>query len=68
MTGNSQPLTPSLRATLKSIYRYNYKHNLGEHDTVQRTYALNDEALVVVCDYGKAERPHIPFPYYAVRV
>ncbi len=32
---------------------------------LQRTYALNDEAAVVVCDYGKAERPHIPFPYYA---
>ena len=33
--------------------------------SVQRTYALNDEAALVVCDYGKAERPHIPFPYYA---
>jgi non-lysosomal glucosylceramidase len=32
---------------------------------VERTYALNEEAGVVVCDYGKAERPHIPFPYYA---
>ena len=36
-----------------------------DHDTVQRTYALNNEAAVVVCDYGKAPRPHIPFPYYA---
>jgi hypothetical protein len=26
---------------------------------------LNNEAAVVVCDYGKALRPHIPFPYYA---
>ena len=34
-------------------------------NNVERTYALNDEAAVVVCDYGKAERPHIPFPYYA---
>jgi hypothetical protein len=32
---------------------------------VERTYALNEEAAVVVCDYGNAERPHIPFPYYA---
>jgi hypothetical protein len=32
---------------------------------VQRTYALNDESAVVVCDYGKAARPKIPFPYYA---
>jgi non-lysosomal glucosylceramidase len=39
--------------------------NSAGHDNVERTYALNEEAAVVVCDYGKAERPHIPFPYYA---
>ncbi len=39
--------------------------HLAEHDTVQRIYALNDEAALVICDYGKAERPRIPFPYYA---
>jgi uncharacterized protein (DUF608 family) len=54
-----------IRTTLKSIYRYNYKPSLAEHDNVERTYALNEEAAVVVCDYGKAERPHIPFPYFA---
>ncbi len=54
-----------VRSTLGSIYRYNYKRSLVDHDTVQRTYALNNEAAVVVCDYGKAPRPHIPFPYYA---
>jgi hypothetical protein len=54
-----------VRTTLESIYRYNYKRSLVDHDTVQRTYALNNEAAVVVCDYGKAPRPHIPFPYYA---
>jgi uncharacterized protein (DUF608 family) len=54
-----------VRTTLDAIYRYNYKRSLVDHDTVQRTYALNDEAAVVVCDYGKAPRPHIPFPYYA---
>jgi len=55
----------NVRKTLASIYRYNYKRSLADHDNVQRTFALNDEAAVVVCDYGKAERPHIPFPYYA---
>ena len=49
----------------ESIYRYNYKRSLAQHDNVQRTFALNDEASVVICDYGKAERPHIPFPYFA---
>lgn len=55
----------NIRAALRSIYRYNYKPSLEYHDNVQRTYALNDEAAVVICDYGKAERPRIPFPYYA---
>jgi hypothetical protein len=55
----------NIRKTLESIYRYNYKRTLTSHNTVQRTYALNDEAALVICDYGKAERPRIPFPYYA---
>ncbi len=54
-----------VRNTLDSIYRYNYKRSLVDHDSAQRTYVLNDEAAVLVCDYGKAPRPHIPFPYYA---
>ena len=55
----------NIRKTLGSIYRYNFRRTLTNHNTVQRTYALNDEAAVVICDYGKAERPRIPFPYYA---
>lgn len=54
-----------IRKTLASIYAYNYRSNLYEHDSVQRIYALNDEAAVLICDYGKAARPKIPFPYYA---
>ena len=53
------------RTTLESIYRYNYKRSLYEHDTVQRTFALNDEAALVIADYGRGERPKVPFPYYA---
>ena len=49
----------------ESIYRYNYKRSLAQHDNTERTFALNDEAAVVMCDYGKAERPQIPFPYFA---
>lgn len=55
----------NIRKTLASIYRYNYRRTMLEHQSVERTYVLNDEAAVVVCDYGKAERPRIPFPYYA---
>ncbi len=54
-----------IRATLASIYRYNYKPDLADHDNVQRTYVLNTESAVVICDYGKTGRPRIPFPYFA---
>ncbi len=55
----------NIRKTLASIYKYNYRSNLTKHDSVQRIYALNDEAAVLICDYGKVQRPKIPFPYYA---
>lgn len=54
-----------VRTTLDSIYRYNYKRSMADHNNVERTFALNDEAALVICDYGRAERPHIPFPYFA---
>jgi len=66
VAGLGELVSPAnVRKTLESIYRYNYKRTLAEHNTVQRTFALNDEAALVVCDYGKAKRPRIPFPYYA---
>jgi len=55
----------NISTTLQSIYKYNYKHSLVDHDTVQRTFALNDEAALVISDYGTAPRPRIPFPYFA---
>jgi non-lysosomal glucosylceramidase len=54
-----------IRATMASIYRYNYRRTLEDHDSVQRIFALNDESALVVCDYAKAPRPKVPFPYFA---
>jgi uncharacterized protein (DUF608 family) len=55
----------NISKTLRAIYKYNYKRSLINHECVQRTYALNDEAALVVCDYSRAKRPETPFPYYA---
>jgi hypothetical protein len=54
----------NVRATLKSLYRYNYLPNLSEHVDLQRTYALNDEGGVVIATYPLGKRPEIPFPYF----
>jgi uncharacterized protein (DUF608 family) len=57
--------TANIRKTLESIWRYNYKRTLEGHVSLQRTYVVNGEPALMVCDYAKAERPHVPFPYYA---
>jgi len=54
-----------IRKTLESIYRYNYKRDLTHHASVQRVYALNDEAALVICDFTRGTRPDVPLPYYA---
>jgi uncharacterized protein (DUF608 family) len=54
-----------VRTTLRSIYKYNYKRTLSDHNNTERTFALNDEAAMVICDYGTTTRPRIPFPYFA---
>ena len=54
-----------LRATLASIYKYNYRRSMHDEPSVERAYAVNDESALVMCDYSKGERPEIPFPYYS---
>ena len=55
----------NIRKTLASIYKYNYKRDLRNHASVQRVYALNDEAALIICDYTVGTRPQVPMPYYA---
>jgi non-lysosomal glucosylceramidase len=61
------PLTSPehIRTTMQSVYRYNYRKSFAEHDNTERTYVLNDEAALLVCDYGKGKRPEVPFPYFS---
>ena len=54
-----------IQKTMASLYRYNHKPVLYDHDCVERTYVLNDEAALLVCDYATEPRPRIPFPYFA---
>jgi non-lysosomal glucosylceramidase len=54
-----------IHKTLQSIYKYNYKRTLDHHESVQRVFALNNEAGLVICDYSQGKRPMVPFPYFA---
>jgi non-lysosomal glucosylceramidase len=52
-----------IRKTLNTLWSYNHYENLFDRDSVERAYIMNDEQAMVVCNYGSAPRPKIPFPY-----
>jgi uncharacterized protein (DUF608 family) len=53
-----------VRATLRAIMRYNFRENLYGHFNHLRTFALNDEAALLMASYPRGNRPRRPFPYY----
>jgi len=64
ITGLENFLDPAnIVTTLKSIFKYNWKLNMREHENGARLYAVNDEAATVICTWPKGGRPEIPFTY-----
>jgi uncharacterized protein (DUF608 family) len=64
VTGLDYVMNPQhVRQALKSIFGYNFKSNLGSFSNVQRVYALNDEAGLLLCTWPEGERPRLPFVY-----
>ncbi len=53
----------NLKATLNSIMKYNYKDNLSDHFNSFRSYALGNEAALLMASYPYT-RPVNPFPYF----
>jgi non-lysosomal glucosylceramidase len=54
-----------IRKAARALWKYNHKSDLHRWESVQRIYALNDEAAMVICDYTRGKRPEVPFPYFA---
>jgi uncharacterized protein (DUF608 family) len=54
----------NVRTTLASILRYNFRENLHGHFNHMRSYALGDEAALLMATYPKGRRPRRPFPYF----
>jgi len=49
---------------LQSIYKYNFKTNLTDHDNPQRpTYALGNEGGLLLCTWPKGGKLSLPFVY-----
>jgi non-lysosomal glucosylceramidase len=47
----------------KGIMKYNYRENLSDHFNCFRSYALGDEAALLMASYPRS-RPENPFPYF----
>jgi uncharacterized protein (DUF608 family) len=55
--------TEHVRTALEAVVRHNWKADLSEHESCQRTYALNDEPGLLLCTWPRGGRPIRPFPY-----
>lgn len=51
------------RSAAAAVHRHNFRRSLHGHASVQRTYALEDEAGLVLCSWPRGGRPRIPFVY-----
>ena len=52
-----------VKQTVSSIYKHNFFKKIGSFNNVQRIYALNDEAGLLVCTWPRGKRPALPFVY-----
>lgn len=52
-----------VRKAIGAVFRHNLLNDFTRHDNCQRTYALNDEAGLLLCTWPDGGRPRIPFPY-----
>ncbi len=53
----------NIAKTLQSIMKYNYQSDLSDHFNNFRSFALGDEAALLMASYPKT-RPVNPFPYF----
>lgn len=64
VTGLGYVMNPAhVKQALKSIFDYNFKTDLSDFSNVQRVYALNDEAGLLLCSWPQGDRPKLPFVY-----
>jgi len=52
-----------VKKAMAALFKHNLLTDFTHHDNCQRTYALNDEAGLLLCTWPNGGRPKIPFPY-----
>lgn len=54
----------NIQATLRAIFKHNFKRDLSEHACLQRPgYAIGHEGGLVLCTWPRGEKLTLPFPY-----
>ncbi|MCL2014881.1 MAG: non-lysosomal glucosylceramidase [Defluviitaleaceae bacterium] len=53
----------NVKSAVKSIFKYNFLEDFSDFNNVQRMYALNENAGLLLCSWPKGGRPEIPFVY-----
>lgn len=65
LIGLGDVLKPThLRKTLRSIVKHNTQRGFADYFTNMRTYALGDDAGLILCSYPRGGRPRSPLPYF----
>jgi non-lysosomal glucosylceramidase len=52
-----------VRSAMAAVFRHDFRQSLAAHENVQRTFALGDEAGLVLCSWPRGGRPRLPFVY-----
>jgi uncharacterized protein (DUF608 family) len=52
-----------VKHALESVFQNNWIPDLSAHHSVQRVYAVNEEAGLLLCTWPREGRPRYPFPY-----
>ena len=53
----------TIDSAVQSIFRHNFRAPLGDHENLQRVYAVGDEDGLLLCSWPDGEIPAYPFPY-----
>jgi uncharacterized protein (DUF608 family) len=52
-----------LRSAISAVFRYNFRPDLSQHESVERSYALDDEGGLLLASWPRGGRPDAPFSY-----
>lgn len=64
VTGLGYLLDPErVKSAIGAVFQYNFRTSLRGHHNVQRVYALQDEAGLLVCTWPRGGRPVLPLFY-----